>query len=133
MSSEIMECVECGQAKDLTNFKQAVDGSYYPNCSDCFLVQWRADQLKFWEGKNTRRCGICLEAVPLSLYAKDAYGIPYKNCRACFAERSEREYFERKAIREAATANVAAGRKDDNAKPNNRLPFKKKVTANTKK
>ena len=50
----------------------------------------------FIRDKNTRRCGICTEIVPLSLYAKDSHGIPYKNCRTCNNEKSTREFLERR-------------------------------------
>src|SRR3981189_2472883 len=60
------ECDTCNNVKDVGEFNKTSDGASYNNCKDCFLDVWRKDQLEFWVDKNTRRCGICTEVVPLA-------------------------------------------------------------------
>jgi hypothetical protein len=138
------KCDECGEEKDISSYNKAVDGSFYDNCKDCFLVEWRANQLKFWTDKLNRKCGLCKEVVPLSLYTKDSYGIPYKNCRACAVARSERLYLEAKAGSDGKAAEGSdesgkaggggkvkgIGKAADSAKPYNRSNDKAKKAKN---
>src|SRR5271156_4368526 len=98
-------CAECEETKDVSEFKKSPDGSYYPTCSPCYLEQWRINEIVFWKDKRNRKCGVCKESVPLSLYAKDSHGIPFRNCKSCDTENAERAYY----------ARIAAKRKDDGA------------------
>src|SRR3981189_1930872 len=102
--------------------RQTSDGASYNNCKDCFLDVWRTDQLEFWADKNTRRCGICTEVVPLALYARDTHGIPYRNCRSCYSEKTAREYTERKNAKAKAGGDATGG-----GKPYNRPATSKKT------
>src|SRR6266699_1973608 len=89
-------CDVCNVSKSIQEFRQKDDGTIYPSCTVCFLDAWRADQIMFWSNKMSRKCTMCHDVVPLSLYSRDAFGIPYKTCRACFDAKLTREYFEKR-------------------------------------
>ena len=118
-------CNECNIKKKIVDeFKSRPDGTCYDDCSACFLGKWRAAQLEFWKDKNTRRCKICLDSVPITEYTKDAHGIYFQNCKACYQEKLAREYKERKAARTVTSTNI---------KPYNRGGGDKKKATNDKK
>jgi len=80
-------CDECKVSKDLSGFRQSPVGTYYDRCSVCFLASWRANQIEFWSDKKTRKCFTCKDVVQLTEYARDAHGIPFRDCQACFRKR----------------------------------------------
>jgi hypothetical protein len=98
--SDTKQCNVCNEAKDVADFKPDADGNLYSNCTACFLAQWRTNAREFWSNQSRRKCAMCEDFVPLTLYAKDRYGIPYKNCKSCFGAKFEREYLEKKSVRE---------------------------------
>jgi len=98
-------CEVCEERKDVSEYKISRDGAYYPTCWTCFVEHSRLNDIAFWKDKRNRKCGVCKESVPLSLYAKDSYGIPFRNCKSCDTENAERAYY----------ARIAAKRKDDGA------------------
>src|SRR3981189_3138521 len=67
-------------------------------------INWSFGQTRIPDG------GICSEVVPLALYARDAHGIPYRNCRNCYSEKTAREYTERKNAKAKAGGDATGGK-----------------------
>src|SRR3981189_1793041 len=119
------ECDTCNNVKDVGEFNKTTDGACYNNCKDCFLDVWRKNQLEFWTDKNTRRCGICCDVVPLALYARDAHRIPYRNCRSCYSEETTREYTERQNAKAKAGGDATGGKPYNRPATYKKTPTKK--------
>src|SRR5277367_5146701 len=117
-------CKTCNTLKEKDCFCAKKDGTaYYDDCLEC----WRGEAKLFWETKKFRICRCCDEKLPLRLYTRDKYDVPFISCTPCHEKTVAEEY--RKLRSAAACASAVSGIKtndvkcavrstDQNSKPN---------------
>src|SRR5277367_4293419 len=70
----------CNTLKEKDCFRARKDGTaYYDNFLEC----WRGKAKLFWETKKFRVCRRCDENLPLRLFARDKYDVPFTSCTPC--------------------------------------------------
>src|SRR5277367_716487 len=97
-------CKTCNTLKEKDCFRAKKDGTaYYDNCLEC----WRGETKLFWETKKFRICRRCDEKLPLRLFARDKYDVPFTSCTPCHEKTVAEEY--RKLQNAAARASTVSG------------------------